>query len=66
MTWRSTNPADCCRSHTAALRLEVERLRGINLKLRQVLLTLLKDPHLDMLDEDRDEGWYALGGRRAA
>lgn len=64
--WRSSSPADCCRSHTAALRLELERLRELNLELHRALLAILKDPHVHILESDRDDGWLALGARRAA
>jgi hypothetical protein len=61
--WRSNRPADCCRSHTAALRLEVDRLHETNRQLRRALIDILKDPHAQLLDSDRDEGWIALGGK---
>ena len=61
--WRSSSPADCCRSHSAALRLEVARLREADARYREALLAILKDPQVQMPDEYRDEGWVALGGK---
>ena len=64
-SWRSGTPIDRLRTQNAALRLEVEYLRSRSAHYRQTLLDILKDPHVQMPEQYREAGWFALGARSA-